>query len=66
MRQGSRTEFSLGKAIILGSCYYLTTGKHDGRRTSRLLSSLSAAESMLVLREYCLECLTVVVWVIVG
>jgi hypothetical protein len=29
--------------------------------TSRFRSSLSAAESMSVLREYCLECLVVVV-----
>jgi len=37
------------------------TSINESGLTSRFRSSLSAAESMSVLREYCLECLVVVV-----
>ena len=58
---GYHTEFSLGKAIVLEQLSHRTTGTPPRNRlTSRLRSSLSAADSILLLSEYCLEVRVVV------
>jgi hypothetical protein len=58
---GDCTEFSLSETIVLKYSLVYATGIDESGLTSRFRSSLSAAESMSVLREYCLEYLVVVI-----